>query len=250
MTLDSRMGRPFRPDQAGRLTSFKLHWDKKKNMPISSSDLPSHPAAAWLLRVFASCTMAVVATSAWPQAMPGATAAVTSVKNVDWQRYGGQWYELARLPNSFQRKCVGDVIARYSAAAEGRLQVLNTCRRDDGTVDSALGEARKSAADEGRLKVRFAPDWLAWLPLVWGDYWVLGLDDEYQTALVGTPDHEYLWLLSRTPQRSSAEIEPWLMRAAAMGFDISRVMLTTQAAENPPSNSTESKSGTAGGANP
>lgn len=201
--------------------------------------------------------LAVVATASWAQQSSDGNVAVTSVKNVDWQRYGGQWYELARLPNSFQRKCVGDVTAQYSAAPEGRLQVINTCRRDDGSTDSALGEARKVNNEDGRLKVRFAPRWLSWVPLVWGDYWVLGLDDDYQTALVGTPDHEYLWLLSRTPQRSSAEIEPWLMRASAMGFDISRVMLTTQMAENPPPVSPsssfvsgESRSGSIGGTNP
>ncbi|MCZ2498032.1 hypothetical protein GN316_14805 [Xylophilus sp. Kf1] len=179
-------------------------------------------------RVVGFCLLAVATTVAWAQSGQDAGAPVTSVKNVDWQRYGGQWYELARLPNSFQRKCVGDVSAQYSAGNEGRIQVINSCRRDDGAIDSAVGEARKVAAEEGRLKVRFAPSWLSWLPLVWGDYWVLAIDDGYQTALVGTPDREYLWLLSRTPQRSSADIEPWLMRAASMGFDISRVMLTTQ----------------------
>ena len=191
----------------------------------------------------AACVLAAAATASWAQEPSDGNAAVTSVKNVDWQRYGGQWFELARLPNSFQRKCVGDVTAQYSAAPEGRIQVVNTCRRDDGSTDSALGEARKVNNEDGRLKVRFAPRWLAWVPLVWGDYWVLGLDDEYQTALVGTPDHEYLWLLSRTPQRSSAEIEPWLMRASAMGFDISRVMLTTQTAQNPAPSSSLSSAG-------
>lgn len=224
------------------------------NFPPAKRSSPLR-TSCWL--VAAACVLAGAATASRAQQSSDGSVAVTSVKNVDWQRYGGQWYELARLPNSFQRKCVGDVTAQYSAAADGRLQVLNTCRRDDGSTDSALGEARKVNNEDGRLKVRFAPRWLAWVPLVWGDYWVLGLDDEYQTALVGTPDHEYLWLLSRTPQRSSAEIEPWLMRASAMGFDISRVMLTTQTAQNPASQSSpsssgsvESRAGYVGGSNP
>lgn len=182
---------------------------------------------------FAAVLLAVAASS-WAQAPLPALTAFSAVEHVDWQRYAGQWYELARLPNSFQRKCASDVIAQYSVTPENNLQVVNLCRRDDGATDSATGEARKVAGDQGRLKVRFAPRWLSWVPLVWGDYWVLALDDDYQTALVGTPDHEYLWLLSRTPQRSSAAIEPWLQRAEAMGFDTSRVMLTSQSAANPP----------------
>ena len=183
---------------------------------------------------FVTGLFAVTATASWAQPTAPALTAIAAVERVDWQRYAGQWYELARLPNSFQRKCVGDVIAQYSAAPDDKLQVTNLCRRDDGVTDSATGEARKVAGEQGRLKVRFAPRWLSWVPLVWGDYWVLALDDDYQTALVGTPDHEYLWLLSRTPQRSSAAIEPWLQRAEAMGFDTSRVMLTSQSSANPP----------------
>jgi len=247
------MGRPSFPVANRILGSSEYAETKNEHMLNSPPVNHSLPIAKRRWKVAAACVLAVAVNAGWAQQLNDGSAAVTSVRNVDWQRYGGQWFELARLPNSFQRKCAGDVTAQYSAAAEGRLKVLNTCRRDDGSVESAMGEARKVNTEDGRLKVRFAPQWLAWVPFVWGDYWVLGLDDDYQTALVGTPDHEYLWLLSRTPQRSSAEIEPWLMRASAMGFDISRVMLTTQSAENPSGSlsvSSESRSGSAGGSNP
>ncbi len=162
-----------------------------------------------------------------------AMAALPVVEHVDWQRYGGRWYELARLPNSFQRKCVADVTADYDALPDGSLRVVNRCRRDADELDVANGEARRVQGDIGKLKVRFAPRWLAWLPVVWGDYWVIGLDDDYRTALVGTPDREYLWLLSRAPQRPTADIDAWLQRAEALGFDTDRVMRTHQGAPNP-----------------
>jgi len=150
------------------------------------------------------------------------------VEHLDWERYLGRWYEVARLPNSFQRKCVADITADYEALPDGRLRVVNQCRRDDREVDVANGEARQVQGDVGKLKVRFAPRWLAWVPAVWGDYWVIAVDDDYRTALVGTPDREYLWLLSRAPQRPSADIDAWLQRAAAVGFDTSRVVLSHQ----------------------
>ena len=163
----------------------------------------------------------------------GRPPALAVVPQVDWSRYAGKWFEVARLPNSFQRKCLADVTAQYSALPSGTIQVVNQCRRDDRDLDEAIGEARPVAGETAKLQVRFAPKWLGWLPAVWGDYWVIGLDDSYQTALVGTPDREFLWLLSRTPQRPAAEIDAWLQRAAALGFDTDRVLRTPQSAENP-----------------
>ena len=40
------------------------------------------------------------------------------------------------------------------------------------------------------------------LSLFWGDYWIIGLDEDYSYAIVGTPDRKYGWILSRNPQIS------------------------------------------------
>jgi apolipoprotein D and lipocalin family protein len=81
------------------------------------------------------------------------------------------------------------------------------------------------------LKVRFAPAFLTWLPFVWADYWVLALDPAYRHAAVGTPDRDYLWILSRTPQMDPDDYEAVLGRVAAMGFDVARLERTRQARE-------------------
>ena len=40
--------------------------------------------------------------------------AVTVVQSVDLARYAGTWYEIARLPNRFQRDCASDTTATYT----------------------------------------------------------------------------------------------------------------------------------------
>ena len=112
-------------------------------------------------------------------------APVRTVPFVDLDRYAGDWFEIARFPNRFQRQCVGDVRASYARRPDGRLDVVNRCRTADGQTE-ARGVAR--IVDErtfARLKVRFAPAWLSWLPLVWGDYWIIGLAADYSWAVVG-----------------------------------------------------------------
>jgi apolipoprotein D and lipocalin family protein len=93
-------------------------------------------------------------------------------------------------------------------------------------VIRAEGRARVAdkAGPTSRLKVRFAPAFLSWLPMVWGDYWVLDLTDDYGAALVGTPDREYLWVLSRTPALADSTWRRLLATAAGQGFDVARLV--------------------------
>lgn len=152
------------------------------------------------------------------------------VAPVDLQRYAGIWHEQARLPNRFQKQCGGPVTAEYTPQADGTVQVLNRCVRDDGNFDEAIGTARvvpvAGQPGAGRLEVRFAPTWLSWLPVVWGDYWILKLDREYQVSLVGTPDRQYLWVLSRAPRLDDAVLLAELDYARSLGFDTDKVVLT------------------------
>lgn len=152
---------------------------------------------------------------------------VRTVDAVDLDQYLGRWYELARFPARFQRNCVGDVTATYSRRDDGRIDVVNRCREADGGWNEAKGIAR--VVDErtrAKLEVRFAPAWLSFLPAVWGDYWIIGLDDDYQWAVVGTPDRKYLWILSRTPDVVEPVYAAALDRARENGFDTSRLVPT------------------------
>jgi apolipoprotein D and lipocalin family protein len=155
---------------------------------------------------------------------------VTSIDSLDLNRYAGQWYEIARFPNQFQLKCVANVTAQYTRLANGEIEVLNACRVSDGTVDSAIGRAKLAdrTGPTSRLKVRFAPGILGWLPMVWGDYWVLDLTDDYQAVLVGTPNREYLWILSRTPTLDAAIYQRLVATAERQGFDVGRLVMTRQ----------------------
>ena len=159
--------------------------------------------------------------------VPDAHAAhqVTSVEQLDISRYAGQWYEIAHLPVSFQRKCQRDVTAHYTLSKEGMIGVRNGCTTRTGERIEALGIARPVPGYPGRLEVRFAPDWLAWVPFVWADYWVLALDPDYQWSVVGGPDRKYLWILSRSPRMSQTQFERLKGEARGMGYDLSDLIV-------------------------
>jgi apolipoprotein D and lipocalin family protein len=177
-------------------------------------------------RRWATAAVALAAAVALQATAAAAQTAVPprTVPFVDLDRYAGDWFEIARLPNRFQRQCVGDVRASYARRADGRLDVVNQCRTDDGRIQ-ARGIAR--VVDDrtfARLKVRFAPAWLAFLPFVWGDYWIIGLAEDYSWAVVGSPDREYLWILARTPRLDDESAAAARGIARANGFDVERLI--------------------------
>ena len=161
----------------------------------------------------------------------GASAALApkTVEKVDLDRYVGQWYEVARLPNRFQDFCVANVNANYRKLPSGSIEVVNRCLNEQGEVKEVIGEARVvELSSKAKLEVRFAPSWLSWIPLVWGDYWVLHVEPDYSIALVGSPDRQYLWVLARNPQLNRKAIEAMLEKAKAQGFAVDQVVMTTQ----------------------
>jgi len=158
-------------------------------------------------------------------------APVRTVDAVDLDRYLGDWFEIARFPNRFQRTCAGDVRASYTRRTDGRIDVINQCRTADDGVIEARGIARVvDLHTSAKLKVRFAPAVLSFLPFVWGDYWILGLADDYAWAVVGSPDRHYLWILARTPVLDAECFALALAVARANGFDVDRLVRTTHTA--------------------
>ena len=143
------------------------------------------------------------------------------VPSVDLTRYAGKWYEIARLPNRFQRNCTGDTTATYQLRPDGKISVLNECHKADGRVISAQGTARVASAKGPNTKLKVTFFW----PFS-GNYWIIDLDPDYKWAVVGEPDRKYLWSLSREPRLSDDLYSRILARASQQGYDVSRLIRT------------------------
>lgn len=155
-----------------------------------------------------------------------------AVSGIDLKRYSGQWYEIAKYPNKFQKQCVANTTATYTLKQNGRIEVVNKCVKNDGTVDKAVGEAK--IADEknnAKLKVRFAPSFISFMPFVWGNYWVIDIADDYSYSVIGEPGRDYFWILARKPEMNDATYQQIVRRAETMGFTASRIEKTPQNAE-------------------
>jgi apolipoprotein D and lipocalin family protein len=157
---------------------------------------------------------------------------LATVPSVDLKRYSGKWYEIARYPNKFQDQCVGNTTATYNLQENGTIEVINQCVKKDGTTDDAKGKARiVDKTSNAKLEVRFAPAFLSFIPSVWGNYWIIDLDDQYNYAAIGDPKREYFWILSRKPEMDDTTYQNILRRAEAKGFNPGKVVKTPQKIE-------------------
>ena len=146
---------------------------------------------------------------------------VRTVERVDLQRYLGTWYEIASFPMYFQKQCIADTQAVYALRPDRDISVHNSCTTEKGT-DQADGIAKVvEHSNNAQLRVAFFRPF-------WGDYWIIGLDPDYRWAVVGTPNRDYLWLLSRTRRMDKPQLELARDAARRQGFDLTRLHYTQQ----------------------
>jgi apolipoprotein D and lipocalin family protein len=204
-------------------------------MGMKTTNALIQPTSRWLITALC-CSLLAWAPLASVQAQSTETpsAPLESIASLDVPRYMGTWYEVAKYPNWFQKRCIANTSATYAIQPNGMLQVLNRCQKEDGSMSEALGAAKQVGdATSPKLEVRFAPAWLSFLPFVWGNYWVIDLDPQYQLAAVSEPSRKYLWILSRSKTVEPKAYEALLQRLKQQGFNLDAIEISKQTTEKP-----------------
>ncbi len=140
------------------------------------------------------------------------TADIPAVQNFSLEKYLGTWYEIARLPHSFERD-VAQAKAEYLLMPDGKVKVVNSGLKN-GAPTSVEGVAvMKDGTGVGELRVSFFRPF-------YGDYRIIYLTPDYSVAMVTSATRDYFWLLARTPEVNPALLRECLDRAAKWGFAV------------------------------
>lgn len=158
-------------------------------------------------------------------AIPDTTTAIKeTVDTVVISRYAGLWYEIATIPQVFQAGC-NCTTAEYAATSNpNEISVTNKCNlfSSNGFVNNIEGSATiVSGSGNAKLLVSF-------FGFGGADYWIIDLDEDYQWAVVGSPDKQTFWILSRTRTIDQSLYQILLQKWGVRGYDISKVKLTNQ----------------------
>lgn len=163
----------------------------------------------FLSLAFAAAAAVGVSSSAWA----GSEASdPTVVPQVDLNRYAGHWFDIAHSPNFFQKKCVHSE-ATYAVIASDALSVRNTCFESSGKTSGIKGKATvQNPSEPAKLKVVFNI-------FARGDYWITGLDADYQWALVSGPGKKSIFILARQAPMNPELLSKILTQMKQQGYD-------------------------------
>lgn len=146
-------------------------------------------------------------------------------ESFDLEKYMGQWHEIGRYENYFQRMCKQSQ-ANYKLLKNNKIEVVNTCTTKDNKTKTAKAMGRvPNINTPEKLKVSFVP-----IPLLRrffeGDYWILYIDSDYQHVIVGDPKKKYIWLMSRKKEISQEKYNELLSIAKTHGYNTQRIIQT------------------------
>ncbi|KAM9718912.1 apolipoprotein D-like [Menidia menidia] len=176
------------------------------------------------IQVFSVTLLSVLAANA-QVIMPGRCPSATVQQNFDAAAYLGKWYEVQRLPHTFQRgQCS---TATYSLKSPGVVGVLNRELLADGTVDEIIGTAEPSATEPAKLLVYFFENSPP------APYWVLSTDYDnyalvYSCTDLGFLHVDFTWILSRQPTLPEETLEELHSTLNSLGVRVDKLLDTNQ----------------------
>lgn len=157
-----------------------------------------------------------------------ARSEIPTAHYVDLNRYIGKWYEIASIPQSFQKQCVKNTTAEYSFAEDDLIKVLNSCETKKGDRDVAEGRAKVVDKNtNSKLKVTFVK-LIKWVFTFGGNYWILDVSEDYSHALIGDPTLDYAWILARNPSLEKSKLIEIESKYKALGYDTCKILMSVQ----------------------
>lgn len=162
-------------------------------------------------------------------ALAGCTGADTSMSplrpavKIDPARfYTGTWYEIGRRPMKLTDGCVAGGTT-YTPRGGVKIGVLDFCHQGSPTGKRKTIRGPARIMDPGtNAKLHVSYRFLGLVP-VQRDYWVLDRADDYSWFISADPTFKDLWIYTRNPRPSQAELAPLVARAKALGYDTAKL---------------------------
>lgn len=147
---------------------------------------------------------------------------VTTDSDANLTEFLGLWYEVASFPSFFSGGC-NCTTAEYTLSADGNSVIVNNnCTLSDSSSSGIQGTAVPADPNDfSKLLVSFP------VSPVPGDYWILEFDGDSH-MLVGNPDRDNLFVLSRKRTLDPTIYNALVDKAEVMCFDVNQLQLTPQ----------------------
>jgi apolipoprotein D and lipocalin family protein len=146
-----------------------------------------------------------------------------ATKAIDPQRYIGRWYEVARIPNSFQKNCEAET-SDWAKQGDDQYEVVQTCHTGSasGPTKTWKGNGKVLDAVKAQIRIGFFGGFIK------QDYVVVDRADDYSWCILSTATPKFFWIMSRRPVISAQQKAALVARSRQLGFDVSPLVYDQQ----------------------
>lgn len=148
------------------------------------------------------------------------------VKDLDLYMYAGEWFEIGRNSNPWQKECTYAITRYYVDDQDREIRRKTTPELDfESDCINSSGEITKTSRARARI-----PDSrnMGALKAKWEnspkETWMIVYDTDYfHYTIEGDKEKKYLWIMSRSPEMCIDMMKNLLIKARQLGFDIEDV---------------------------
>ncbi|PKN71936.1 MAG: hypothetical protein CVU50_09480 [Candidatus Cloacimonetes bacterium HGW-Cloacimonetes-3] len=156
-------------------------------------------------------------------ALAGCSKDINTVARVELERFMGDWYVIAILPNPIEKNAVNG-IESYTLNKDGSIDVIYKFRKGKPDGKEKIMRPRgkvfnKVTNAEWRIQL-FKP--------FWSKYLIVYLDEEYRYTAIGIPSRKFVWIMSRTPEMPAEEYAKILKKLAEDGYNTQKIVKMPQ----------------------
>jgi apolipoprotein D and lipocalin family protein len=158
---------------------------------------------------------------------------------VELDKFMGRWYNIEAFPWSYVKGCTDQQAVYTRVAGKPGIKIQNSCL-DKGKlcVEEGLAEPAVADGSNGQLIVNFEHYFASFSTrftsvnlCVIAHFQSAPTAEQYEYAMVGTPELDGLWLMSRSPLPIPPAVrDAFLAKAQAAGFNIGHLQRVDQQA--------------------
>jgi len=150
---------------------------------------------------------------------------VPLVENVDLKRFMGDWYVIAQITADSDREAF-NAVETYSMNPDG--SIATVYRNRQGNFDGPEKVLTPTGyVVEGTGNALWGIRLYWWLPFKL-EYRVSYLEADYSVAIIGRSKRDYVWLFSRRPDMSAADLARYTALIGSWGYDTSKLLRVPQ----------------------
>ncbi|MFZ4503725.1 MAG: lipocalin family protein [Methylovulum sp.] len=150
------------------------------------------------------------------------------VKQVDLQKFMGDWYVIANIP-TFIEKGAHNAVESYRLNPDGRIATTFTFR-----ANGFQGSLKRYKPTGYVIDTNSNAVWA--MEFIWpfkADYRISFLKPDYSLTVIGREARDYVWIMARTPQIPEADYQALVKFLAENGYDVNKLQKVPQRWQTP-----------------